>query len=577
LRLVLALSFCYVALAQQTATFTPTSSMVTPRFLHTATLLLDGRVLIAGGERIEGRTVPPNFKVLATAEVYDPLTGTFIPTGEMATPRTRYSATLLPDGKVLAGGGLGDNQKPLANAELYDPNTGRFVGTGNMTTPRVGHTAILLNNGKVLIAGGGIGSNSLAAELYDPSTGSFTATGNMNRPFADTSTLLPNGTVLITRGNPEGPGPYLSSAELYDPVTGTFAFAGYLRDNHTGPTAVLLTDGNVLVAGGDIGDGDGASYVAELFDPGIGTFVATGRMTRGRDQNTSTLLRDGSVLLAGGHTVYSASAELYDPVQGSFSITGDMTTRREIHTTTLLNDGRVLIAGGDDQRYWVPDTILSSAELYVPSVLIPAPVITDFQFDRSTVVAGTSYSANVSGTNLAPQTFFDVRFRSPESSESAVVLNWQKGVAVSHDVPVGIATGVWTINGVRAHQIETDHTGIFFPVSATITVSPILISTPVVETFRFDRVVVPAGSSYSVDLSGSNLTPKMFFDVRFISPESSESAVALNWQRGLFASHDVPASIARGSWKITGVRAHEIETDHSGDFFSVSATITVSP
>jgi hypothetical protein len=123
----------------------------------------------------------------------------------------------------------------------------------------------------------------------------------MNRPFADTSTLLPNGTVLITRGNPEGPGPYLSSAELYDPVTGTFAFAGYLRDNHTGPTAVLLADGNVLVAGGDIGDGDGASYVAELFDPGIGTFVATGRMTRGRDQNTSTLLRDGSVLLAGGH------------------------------------------------------------------------------------------------------------------------------------------------------------------------------------------------------------------------------------------------------------------------------------
>ena len=291
------------------------------------------------------------------------------------------------------------------------------------------------------------------------------------RSYQGTFTLLPNGKVLATGGS-GADGHAVAGAELYDPETGTFLATGRMMVPRIGHTATLLPNGKVLIGGGDYGDGDGASNVAELFDPAIGTFALTGSLTQGRGQNTSTLLRDDSVLFAGGHTFYSASAELYDPVHGSFSITGGMTTRREIHTATLLHDGRVLFAGGDDQRYWVPETILSSAELYVPSVLIPAPVITDFHFDRSTVVAGTSYSANVSGTSLAPQTFFDVRFTSPGSNESAVVLNWQKGLAASHDVPVGIASGVWAINGVRAHQIETDHTGTFVPVSASITVFP---------------------------------------------------------------------------------------------------------
>ena len=114
----------------------------------------------------------------------------------------------------------------------------------------------------------------------------------------------------------------------------------------------------------------------------------------------------------------------------------------------------------------------ASAELYIPSVLIPAQVVTAIQFDGTSVVAGTSYSVNVSGSNLTPQTFFDVRFIAPGSKDSDVVLNWQRGLAASHNVPFGIAPGSWTINGVRAHEIETDHTGSFFPVSATITVSP---------------------------------------------------------------------------------------------------------
>jgi len=146
-----------------------------------------------------------------------------------------------------------------------------------------------------------------------------------------------------------------------------------------------------------------------------------------------------------------------------------MVASRGGHTATLLMDGRVLLVGGSTNATLSPD---SSAELYVPAALSPAQVVTSIQFDRTSVVPGTSYSVNVSGSNLAPQTFFDVRFFAPGAKEFAVVLNWQIGVTARHEVPTGTASGVWTINGVRAHQIETDHTGNFVPVSATIAVSP---------------------------------------------------------------------------------------------------------
>ena len=147
-----------------------------------------------------------------------------------------------------------------------------------------------------------------------------------------------------------------------------------------------------------------------------------------------------------------------------------MVASRADHTATLLLDGRVLLAGGYTGSY--PFSTNSSAELYVPSVLSPTPVAKTLLFDRSVVGPGSSYSVNIAGSNLSPQTFFDLRFIGPGTSESAVVLNWQRGLAASHDVTAGIASGNWTITGVRAHEIETDHTGSFFPVSATITVSP---------------------------------------------------------------------------------------------------------
>jgi hypothetical protein len=458
------------AAAQALGKFIPTGYMTTFRIGHTATLLMDGRVLITGGN-IPG---PGGGQVLSSAELYDPATRGFTATGNMTTPRRiGHTATLLPDGRVLIAGGYGAGNSVIAATEIYDPSTGVFTPTGDMIEARGGHSAILLATGKILIVGGYRVYPDLAdAELYDPDTGTFVLTGSYAAPgscdFCAPSVLLADGRVLF---------PY--APQLYNPATGTFSITGSMTGDDS--AAVTLTNGKVLFAGGeDIG----RSAYAELYDPATGRFAATGSMTSRRVWHSLTLLPDGTALAAGGETdscssnfcVFAgtvSSAELYDSSSGAWTPTGVMTAAREVHTATLLNDGTVLIAGGDSYGgIGVFYGGTSSAELYVPSELVPVPAVTDLRFDRSSVIEGSSYSVNVSGSNLTAETFFDVRFISPGSNESAaVVLNWQKGPAASHAVPAGIASGIWTINGVRAHQIETDHTGNFFPVSATITVS----------------------------------------------------------------------------------------------------------
>jgi WD40 repeat protein len=208
--------------------FTATGSMGTFRQSCTATLLPNGRVLIAGGEIPAEAMSEIKF---ASAELYDPATGTFSPTGSMSTYRAWDTATLLLDGRVLVAGGRGGStggDYSLTSAELYDPATGTFSPTGSMASDHADGTATLLPDGRVLIAGG----YNNTAEIYDSETGKFSKTGSMGywRAWA-TATLLPDGRVLIAggEGGPAGGplnGSTLSSAELYDPSTGTFGPAG---------------------------------------------------------------------------------------------------------------------------------------------------------------------------------------------------------------------------------------------------------------------------------------------------------------------------------------------------------------
>jgi hypothetical protein len=286
-----------------TGTFAVTTgNMTAQRVDHAAALLDNGTVLITGGE---GPSFPSS---LQSAELYNPGTSTFTATtGLMTVPRQNHTATLLKNGLVLIAGGF-NGSTILSTAELYNPATGTFTATGSMSTARAQHTATLLNNGMVLIAGGQGATSS--AELYDPVAGTFTpTTGSLNNGrYAHTATLLNGGMVLIAGGTN---GTNLASAELFNPATGTFTLTGGMNISHAFHTATLLNNGEVLVAGGQ--SGGIATSTTELYDPTAGTFAFAGSMGTARFNQAATLLKNGQVLVEGGDGPAAGSAELATP------------------------------------------------------------------------------------------------------------------------------------------------------------------------------------------------------------------------------------------------------------------------
>jgi hypothetical protein len=337
--------------AQGADGFTSTGSLGTARYSHTATLLPNGKVLVAGGESYfidDNNDVVPTFST--SAELYDPAAGTWTPTGSLGTARTGHTATLVSNGKVLVAGGfirVGGYFIPLASAELYDPATGNWSATGSLGGERASHTATLLPSGKVLVAGGEDfnGTTVSDAQLYDPAKGTWSHTGSLAHVRAGhTATLLLNGKVLVAGGGYGG-------AELYDPATGKWSATGSLANPRNVHTATLLSNGKVLVAGGEINTNGSPIFLtnAELYDPAVGTWSATGSLGTARYFHTASLLANGKVIVAGGESGFSgvlASAELYDPAAGTWSPTGSLGFERYDHTATLLANGKVLFAGG---------------------------------------------------------------------------------------------------------------------------------------------------------------------------------------------------------------------------------------
>ena len=308
-----------------TGTFTYTGNLLIPRAWHTATLLQNGQVLITGGESDQNGTYGDQ----PQAELYNPSTGSFSWAGSLNLARSNHTATLLQNGQVLIAGGS-TSSGTTATAELYNPATSSFSYTGNLTQPLWYQSATLLNDGTVLIAGGDdlYGSSPVAsAELYNPTLGTFAATGNLNTPREEhTATLLGNGQVLIATGENyvQGNAQYLATAELYNPTAKTFSVTGSLANPRLNATANLLSSGSVLITGG-WAPSQIPVAPAELYNPTSATFSLAGNLNVPRGSHQSALLNNGTVLIVGGEDQYLdqygdyvvenvPQAELYQPV-----------------------------------------------------------------------------------------------------------------------------------------------------------------------------------------------------------------------------------------------------------------------
>jgi len=331
-------------------TFVGTGPLGVAQSGQTATLLPNGKVLVAAG----GTT---------NAELYNPATRTFAPTAKMPLAVSGATATLLLSGKVLVAGGVhGFHQ--VTDAELYSPATGTWAATGAMNVARSGQTATLLPDGQVLVAGGGCNGSGYgcdagsfeaalrSAELYNPATGTWTKTGSMKDGREDfTATLLKNGQVLAAGGFNNCDDDFCSdinTAELFNPATGTWTQTGSMQGAREQQSATLLPNGEVLVAGGLNEGGFCCSQfeysTAELYSPATGTWAPTASMAAKHAGQTATLLPNGWVVVAGGGT---SVAEIYEPGPGIWVSPGAMSTARTHQTATLLANGRVLVAGGD--------------------------------------------------------------------------------------------------------------------------------------------------------------------------------------------------------------------------------------
>ncbi|RYZ42616.1 MAG: kelch repeat-containing protein [Myxococcaceae bacterium] len=403
-----------------------TGTMITGRRLHTATLLHNGKVLVAGGNQaVNIPSIPAQ-----VSELYDPSTGGWTASGTMVEARSYHTATRLNDGRVLVVGG---NSGATSTAELYSPATGVWSTAGSLPgARRSSHQAVLLNNGKVLVSGGSTESELYTsfAALFDPTTGVWSTTGSMqNRRDKHSLTLLKDSRVLAVGGVGQVAFyPYfhsLPTAEIYNPVTGTWSLTGsmdqgefYLMQGRESHQAALLPSGKVLITGGYTSDGpwgnvSNAFTTAQVYEPETGTWSSTGSMSVGHFAHDMAILPSGKIVVAGGRRSHydtvvltPETVEMYDPATGLWSTVGTLTNARFNSTATVLPSGRVLIAGGYQYNdatsrnvyiqqaervvlpFWKPAGSMAAARFGLAVALLPSgKVLTMGGFDGSAPVA----------------------------------------------------------------------------------------------------------------------------------------------------------------------------------------------
>ena len=313
------------------------------RHSHSASLLADGRVLVAGGAT--GGWQGPS---MVTTELYDPTSGSWQPGPSLTYPRQRHTATTLADGRVFVTGGIRPGPIVQDTTEILEPARMRWQVRAPLSFPRYLHSATLLSSGQLLVLGGYTGSTTVDhAEIYDPGADTWRPVGSLHEARHDHSaTLLPDGRILVVGGYR---GTWLPTAEIFDPAGGTSTPTNPIFCHGTAHEAVLLADGRVLVAGGACGSGPpGIVAQAEIFDPATNSWQAVAPMAQARYRLSAARLADGRVLVAGGSTGAAslAGAESFDPATGSWQPESSLNVARAAHTATLLPDGSLLVTAG---------------------------------------------------------------------------------------------------------------------------------------------------------------------------------------------------------------------------------------
>jgi len=354
----------------------PVSEMLQARYNHTATLLPDGRLFVAGGTA-DGMTS------LSSCEIYDPQRNMWTYAGNMSSARMRHTATLLPSGKVLIAGGYnsdggghpslfnsfsGEGNLSLPNCEIYDPEKGEFSEVSPMRTGRFWHRAVLLESGRVLVMGGlnvSLGALS-SCEIYDPEKEVWVEAAPLPRPLVRFSaTRLKNGTILVSGGHDGRVKLPRKEAYLYIPEKDTWVRTGDMVRGRGYHSAVLLSDGRVLVSGGfsapnmpDWGD-------SEIYDPVSGVWHLSGNLSFPRHSHESVLLPGGEVVIIGGTDCYTggchSTLEYFDPDEEVWHDANILCLGRKWAGVTPLENGSALITGG---RVCITPT--KSAELFMP-------------------------------------------------------------------------------------------------------------------------------------------------------------------------------------------------------------------
>lgn len=368
-----------------------TGAMVTAREAATATPLPDGRVLVVGGST-GGCQRPllglPDFRSLATAEIYDPWANRWRVTAPMPTARRYHSATLLDSGRVLVLGGRDEvaYRSPHfpATAEIFDPTTERWHSTAPIDRNTANFAVTPLPDGQALATGRGEGltnGGSLIARRYLPGTNDWRGIAILDDTRREhTATPLRDGRILLTGGFHYTGEPGFSArtsypaAAIYDPSADRWSPTGATTFAIGPHTATVLPSGEVLVVGEPDGRG-GLGTRAQRFDPATNTWADAGALAAPRDGFVATLLDDGRVLISGGYagptfggsSAYrnaTPAAELFDPRTGRWQSAGSMTTARGGHLTTALATGQILATGGFPQSLGGQ---LHSAEVFDPA------------------------------------------------------------------------------------------------------------------------------------------------------------------------------------------------------------------